>query len=150
MLGKPHITLDWCRTEEVLIRPRMDASVYMELLFYLCKLWPEFAPCFTGNYRKNSVQSRKVVLWIHISSVGQWSSCMWHNICWHIGYSFCFFLSIQVTSGKGSVVSQRPWGSHFSTSNYSFLFYNFPALSLGDSIVCSCSGLLRIHLTDFL
>ena len=79
---------------------------------FIFVVFDQSLPPTLPNYRKNSVQSRKQVLWIHISFVGQWSSCMWHNFCWHIGYSpfsFFFFLfmsekktiSIQVTSDKG-------------------------------------------------
>ena len=68
----------------------------MELLFIFV-VFDQHLPPTLPNYRKNSVQSRKQVLWIHISFVGQWSSCMWHNFCWHIGYSlfsfFFFFMS---------------------------------------------------------
>lgn len=60
---------------------------------FIFVVFDQSLPPALPNYRKNSVQSRKQVLRIHISFVGQWPSCMWHNFCWHIGYSlFSFFL----------------------------------------------------------
>lgn len=94
---------------DVLTGPTVDASKNTELPFIFA-VSDQSLPLTIPNYRKNSVWSRKLVLWIHISFVGQWSSCVWHNFCWHIVYSlfyFFFFLcqkktiSIQVTSGEG-------------------------------------------------
>lgn len=93
---------------EVLTGPTVYASKTMELLFIFV-VFDQSSPPASPNYRKNSVRSRKLVLWIHISFVGQWSSCMRHNFCWHIACSLflSFFscqkktISIQVTSGKG-------------------------------------------------
>lgn len=67
------------------------ASKTMGLPFIFA-VFDQSLPPALPNYRKNSVWSRKLVLWIHISFVGQWSSCMRHNFCWHIVYSLFSFL----------------------------------------------------------
>lgn len=78
---------------EVLTGPPVYTSKNRELLFIFV-LFDHSLPLVLPNYRKNSVWTRKLVLWIHISFVGQWSSCMWHDFCWHITYSlFSFFFS---------------------------------------------------------
>lgn len=94
---------------EVFIGLTVYTSKNRELPFIFVVLDQSLLPALP-NYRKNCVWSRKLVLWIHISFVGQWSSCMWHDFCWHIMYSlfsFLFFqcqrktVSIHCTSGEG-------------------------------------------------
>lgn len=83
----------WITGWEILRGPTVYRSKNRELLFIFV-LFDHSLPLVLPNYRKNSVWTRKLVLWIHISFVGQWSSCMWHDFCWHITYSlFSFFFS---------------------------------------------------------
>lgn len=129
---------DW----EVFTRPTVHAPINMELPFIFVGFDQNLPPALP-NYRKNSVQSGKLVLWIHISFVGQWSSCMWHNICWHIVYSlFLFFffcqkktISIQVTSGEGWCGFSVTLGESFHHLQLQFPLLQFSTSKVGNSVV---------------
>lgn len=130
----------------------------MELLFIFV-VFDQHLPPTLPNYRKNSVQSRKQVLWIHISFVGQWSSCMWHNFCWHIGYSlFSFFfffhvrkktISTQITSGKGWWWFLCDLGRVISTPSVAVSSSTtFPAPVFRDSMALWPLSLIMSHSKD--
>lgn len=74
-------------TLEVFIGPAVGTSMFAQLPFISAGS-DQSLPLALPNYRKNSVQSRKLVLRIHISCVRQWASCMGHSICWHTAHSF--------------------------------------------------------------
>lgn len=140
---------------EVLIGPTVDASKTMELLIIFV-VFDQSSPPASPNYRKNSVRSRKLVLWIHISFVGQWSSCMWHNFCWHIACSLFLFFHVRkrLFPFKSQVVKA---GGGFSVTlgkSFQHCQLQFPLLQvfqLQCSAIlwlCGCSTLLTSHSTD--
>lgn len=130
------LTIGWA----ILIGPIVHTSKNTGLPFIFV-VFDQSLPPVLPKYRKNSVRSRKLVLWIHISFVGQWSSCMWHNFCWHIVYSlFSFFhvrkrlFPFKSQVGKG--------GSGFSVTlseSFHHLQLQFPLLQL---LELQCSAIL--------
>lgn len=138
-VGHPSSNTGLINGWEILIVLTVYTSKNRELPFIFV-VFDQYLLPVLPDYRKNSVWSRKLVLWIHISFVGQWSSCMWHDFCWHIVYSFFsfFFFSMSEEDYFHSshkwwrvvLVSLWPWESHFTTFNCSFLFYNFSSSSV--------------------
>lgn len=123
---------------EALIRPTVYTSKNWELPFVFVMLDQSLLPALP-NYRKNSIWSRKLVLWIHISFVGQCSGCIWHDFCWYTVYSlFSFFFSGSEKDyfhsshkwWKVVVVSLWPWASHLATFSCCLLFYSFSSSSV--------------------
>lgn len=65
----------WRETLKVFTGPAVDTSMFAQLPL-MSMGSDQSLPLALPNYRKNSVQSRKLVPRIPISSVGQWASCM--------------------------------------------------------------------------
>lgn len=138
---------------EVLTGPAVYTPKNREFLFIFV-LFDHSLPLVLPNYRKSSVWTRKLVPWIHISFVGQWSSCMWHDFCWHIAYSpFSFFFSPKSEKDyfHWSHKSWRvPGVSLWPSESFHHLQLQFSLLQLSNSNVQRVCGFVAAQLFSHL